>query len=427
MSRQPVAGTDPAVIVTTVASGVSAAQPYSDPTAAERLDAGVGLARLAIGDLDGAAALLGPLGFTITADVDPTTGRSFALAVSETATPRPWGVYLVDLTRPLGLSVAVPHPKSDARCEQLALRLWRAVPGSMLAMAAVHRDASAGPGGEVADHSQNVASVFHHLWTAVLGPRGVPQVQIHGFRDSTATEQVVVSTGAGPVTPAAVRIADEVATTGLVTTRSWDGTADLDLRATTNEQGIAANAADWVWVHIEHSRTVRNSTALWQPAIDAVAAANPALLAYDRPSPGGPGHDPASVGAIGSAGSSRYSAREDHVHADAKPGGPFARSAPVVLADEPTVVVDAAQGDYFRVALGGDRTLGLPMNGADGQRILVEVSAIGTERTLYLDDSILVCTGISVPITLTVDKRCFASMVHVGAGAWVLTGVAVQV
>ena len=92
----------------------------------------------------------------------------------------------------------------------MAQRLWRATPGSMLAMSTVHRDAASG----TADHSQNTASVFHHLWTAVPGPRGVPQVQIHGFATTTAVEQAVVSTGAGHITPAAVRIANEIAATG---------------------------------------------------------------------------------------------------------------------------------------------------------------------------------------------------------------------
>ena len=124
-----VADPDPAVTVTSVAAGVSKDQAYVAPTDDERLNACIGLARLAICDLDGAAELLGPLGFTVTTDVDPTTGRRYALAVSETQTPRAWGLYLVDLTRPLGLCVAVPHPKSDALCEQLALRLWRATPG----------------------------------------------------------------------------------------------------------------------------------------------------------------------------------------------------------------------------------------------------------------------------------------------------------
>ena len=277
---------DPAPTVTSVANGVSDTQPYTSPTTAERVDAGIGLARLAIGDVAGAAALLGPLGFTITNDADPETGRRYAIALSETKPlARAWGLYLVDLSKPLGLCIAVPHPKFDLNCEQLALRLWRALPGSMLAMAAVHRHAvvTGTIPAETADHSHNTDSVFHHLWTNVLGPHGVPQVQIHGFADESAREQVVVSTGAGPVTPAAVRIAAGIGATGLRTTRNWERTANTNLDATTNEQGIAAATNGWIWVHVEHNRTVRDDTTLWQPAIDAFAAANMPLLTYDRP------------------------------------------------------------------------------------------------------------------------------------------------
>jgi hypothetical protein len=332
-----VLGVDPAITVTSVAQGVTKTQSFTPPTPDERTNAGRGLARLAIGDIAGAAPELGPIGFTVTDDTDPATGRRYALAVSETDTPRAWGVYLVDLSEPLRLCVAVPHPKSDAICEQLALRLWRAVPGSMLAMAAVHRRASS----ETADHAHNTATVFHHLWTGVLGPRGVPQIQIHGFDDDRAPERIVVSTGAGPVTPAAVRIADEIAAIEPSTTRSWDDTADRDLRARTNVQGIAADTNGWIWVHIEHNRTVRDTPALWEPAVDAVAAANPSLLAYDRPSPGGPDHFPKPVGASNTSGTSRYFAREDHRHRGATDvhthPEPAVRFAPVDLLDQPAI------------------------------------------------------------------------------------------
>jgi len=425
-SKVLVADPDPAVTVTSVAAGVSKDQAYIAPTDAERLDAGIGLARLAICDLDGAAELLGPLGFSVTTDVDPATGRRYALAVSETQTPRAWGLYLVDLTRPLGLCVAVPHPKSDALCEQLALRLWRATPGAMLAMAAVHRDAAKG----TADHSQNTESVFHHLWTDVIGPRGVPQVQVHGFADATAPEQIVVSTGSGPVTPAAVRISDEIQATGLVTTRSWDGTADFDLRATGNEQGIAANTNGWVWVHVEHNRTVRDTPALWEPAIDGIAAANPALLAYDRPSPGGTGHLPKSVGTANTTGSSRFFAREDHAHRGAAAththAQPLTRFAPVTLTDAATVSIDASRGDYFRVGLLGSRTLAVPTNGADGQRVLVEALAAAGRRTLTLDASYVRSTGIASAISIPSGKRWFGQLVNVQALGWVVIASAVQ-
>jgi hypothetical protein len=421
-----VADPDPAVTVTAVAAGVSKDQAYVAPTDAERLDAGIGLARLAICDLDGAAELLGPLGFTITEDVDPATGRRYALAVSEPQTPRAWGLYLVDLTRPLGLCVAVPHPKSDALCEQLGLRLWRVAPGAMLAMAAVHRDAAEG----TADHSQNTESVFHHLWTDVIGPRGVPQVQVHGFADATAPEQVVVSTGSGPVTPAAVRIADEIAATGLDTTRNWDGTASPNLDATTNEQGIAADTNGWVWVHVELNRTVRDDKTLWQPAIDAIAAANTPLLAYDRPSPGGTGHLPKSVGTANTAGSSRFFAREDHAHRGATAththAQPLARFAPVTLTDAATVSIDASRGDYFRVRLLSSRTLAVPTNGADGQRLLVEALAAAGRRTLTLDASYLRSTGIASAISIPSGKRWFGQLVNVQGLGWVVIASPVQ-
>lgn len=260
---------DPADIVRAVAAGVDENQPYTDPSAAERDSAVLGLTRLLIGNTAGGAALLAHTGFAVTAAEDPVTGRGYVLALSETTTPRAWGLYLIDASAPPRLAIAVPHPKSDTRCERLALRLWRAVPGSILLLSAVHR--------AVSDAAQDTASVFHHLWTDVLGPWGVPQLQIHGFADATAPEQVAVSTGAAPVNPAAERIAAAVAGTGLRTTRNWDGTADVDLRATTNRQGIAARDNGWTWAHLEHSHQVRYTTALWQPAIDAVAATHPGL------------------------------------------------------------------------------------------------------------------------------------------------------
>ena len=283
MAAELVPGVDPAEVFRAVATGVSDDQRYADPTPVELADALGGLARLVDGDLPGAAGLLGGLGFTVTADFDPVTWRPYALAVSETDTDRAWGVYLVDLSEPRGLCVAVPHPKFDLRCEQLALRLWREVPGTVLAMAAVHRDALVGPGPGKADPARDTDSVFHRLWTTLLGPRGVPQVQIHGFADQRAPEQVVVSAGIGLPSPAAERIADGIGATGLCTTRGWEKESDPDLRATTNEQGIAAAAEGWAWVHVELNRTVRDTPARWEPAMDAIAAADPALSFCDRP------------------------------------------------------------------------------------------------------------------------------------------------
>jgi hypothetical protein len=286
-SPTPSAAVDPEEALRAVIETVDDQQPYADPDPAEREGAVGGLSRLIAGDVVGAAALLEPLGFAMIDAVDPVTGRRYAMALSEidATTARRWGVYVVDLSAPLVLCVAVPHPRFDEDCEFLALRLWRALPGSMLAMATVHRNAAVQDSAPArkADPARNLESIFQHIWTEVLGPRGVPQVQIHGFRNETAPEEVAVSTGTGSVTPAAVRIADGIAATGLNTTRSWEGTVDVDLRATQNVQGRAAAANGWVWVHIEHAKSVRDSEAVWKPSIDAVAEANPTSLGLDRP------------------------------------------------------------------------------------------------------------------------------------------------
>jgi len=328
-------------------------------------------------------------------------------------------LYLVDLTAPLGLCVAVPHPRFDEFCELLALRLWRAVPGSIFAMATVHRAANEGR----ADHSHNPDSVFHQLWTKLLGPRGVPQVQIHGFGDQTAPEEVAVSTGVAAVTPTAVRIADAIEGSGRRTTRSWlPDDVDRDLRATTNVQGIAAKTNGWVWVHVEHRKSVRDDEAQWGPTIDAIAASNPTALAFDRSAPSGTGL-PHAVGAAAAPGTSRYFAREDHVH----PGdAQRVRPALVTVASAATITIDATEGDYFRVALDVDATLTVPANGVDGQRILVEVAASGAATTLDVDPSIIVCGDVPVPVTIPSTKRWFGWMIHLGTPGWILCSTALQ-
>lgn len=386
MPKGPIKSTDPAAILDAVVQRVSATQPYLSPTPEQRAEAGLGLARMIIGDQAGAAETLTPLDFSVSAGMDPATGRQYALAVSAAAGERAWGLYLVDLSEPARLCIAVPHPRSDADCEHLALRLWRAVPGSILALAAVHRKAAGG----TADHARNLESVFHHLWSEVLGPRGVPQVQIHGFANGTAAEQVVVSTGAGPVSPAAERIATEIAATGLVVTRNWDNAADPELRAGRNQQGIAAGAQGWVWAHLEFNRTVRSDPARWHPAIDAVAAADPGLLARARPSPGGPGREPSPA------------------------------------TGEGTIGIDAADGDYFRIALTADRLLVAPVNGTDGQRILVEARATGGERKLSLHPAILLGNGIRTSITIPAGRRWFGELVFIRSTGWVNILSAVQ-
>ena len=56
--------------------------------------------------------------------------------------------------------------------------------------------------------------------------------------------------------------------------------------------------------------------------------------------------------------------------------------AVVTLTDAATIAVNAELGNLFRVTLGGNRTLGNPTNGADGQLIRVEVTQDATGSRL---------------------------------------------
>lgn len=51
---------------------------------------------------------------------------------------------------------------------------------------------------------------------------------------------------------------------------------------------------------------------------------------------------------------------------------------PVALTDATTIAVDASLGNHFRVTLGASRTMGVPSNPTDGQKILFEITQPGS-------------------------------------------------
>lgn len=56
-----------------------------------------------------------------------------------------------------------------------------------------------------------------------------------------------------------------------------------------------------------------------------------------------------------------------------------------VLTDGATPALDAALGSVFRLVAAGDRTIAVPTNPRDGQRILIQHKASGANRTLALN------------------------------------------
>lgn len=259
---------DLGALLGTYAGALPAAGPYRVPIPAERATFLAGLATLAAGDVPTAVERLRPLGFTVRSGVDQVTGRRFALATNEPRSYRSWGHYFVDLSAPTALLVEVPHPANDLHTEQIGLALFRAVPGVLLAVSGTNRWAAGGAG----DVAHRTDSLFHAVATDYAA-RGLPQVQLHGFHDTTLPDaDVVISPGAGAVGEPVRRAADRVAEAGFVVCRSWVTDCGR-LEGTRNEQGIDAAARQTVFVHVEISRSVRDDPARWASLAGALASA----------------------------------------------------------------------------------------------------------------------------------------------------------
>ncbi|SDW48861.1 hypothetical protein SAMN05421504_101726 [Amycolatopsis xylanica] len=200
------------------------------------------------------------LGFSVRDGTDPATGRPYTIAVNE----RAWGMYVIDRSAPPSVAVEVPHPASDLRTELIGVDLFRREPGAVLLVAGTHRKA--------ADVAHEPESVFHTVAT-VLARRGLAQVQLHGFDDQNlpATD-IVLSSGIGVAGETAWKTANRLAAGGFAVCRAWREGCD-GLEGMTNMQGEMAAAAGTVFLHVEMSRTVRESPARRADAVRALSEA----------------------------------------------------------------------------------------------------------------------------------------------------------
>lgn len=87
---------------------------------------------------------------------------------------------------------------------------------------------------------------------------------------------------------------------------------------------------------------------------------------------------------------------------------------PVTLTDAATVATDASLGNFFRVTLAGNRTLGNPTNPTDGQKAIWEIIQDGTgSRTITLDTQFALGSDIFAVVLSTVaSKRDFLGAVY---------------
>ncbi|MFJ7215946.1 hypothetical protein [Amycolatopsis sp. NPDC098790] len=208
--------------------------PYRRATAAELAAAEAGFAAF----LDRAPHALGELGFSIDADV----------VHQEPGSDRAWGLYAFDRSAPPSLVIEAPHASSDLRTELVGLALFERTPGAILAVGGAHRRRE--------DPAHDTGTVFHVV-TTLLARRGLPQVQLHGFNDTTlTTADVVLSAGAAEAGDAARRAADRLAEAGFRVCRAWEEPC-RGLAGTTNVQSQATG--DTPFLHVELNRTVRET------------------------------------------------------------------------------------------------------------------------------------------------------------------------
>jgi hypothetical protein len=244
--------------------------PYRPPTVREGQDAMTGLIPLLTGGKDTQSELktLTPLGFTVTDGRDTVSGRHFVMAATEPGDERGWGMYIGDYGTPAKTVIEVPHPNFDLDTEQVGVQLYRALPGSAVLIAGAHRRAANGQ----ADVAHNANSLFNLVATALARQR-LPQIQLHGFEDSSLPGiGVVVSGGSTPHTPLHERIADQIKADGTVVCRAWDHSCG-HLEGTTNVQGQAAASIGSVFVHIESDNEIRTQPAQRDRLVTALATA----------------------------------------------------------------------------------------------------------------------------------------------------------
>ncbi len=76
--------------------------------------------------------------------------------------------------------------------------------------------------------------------------------------------------------------------------------------------------------------------------------------------------------------------------------------AVVQLIDAPTIAVDASLGNDFRLTLGGDRTMGGPTSGSDGQQIILQITqGAGGPFTVTWSPEYEFSTGLAEPVLST--------------------------
>lgn len=96
-------------------------------------------------------------------------------------------------------------------------------------------------------------------------------------------------------------------------------------------------------------------------------------------------------------------------------------STPQSVTFAATITLNAASGVRFKTTATTDFTLAPPTNPLDGQQVTVVILASGATRTMTVNASILLTTGLSATVAIPSGKKWIGGLLYDGdAAAWVL-------
>lgn len=278
---RPRDGVDLAARIDTFTRDTIRRSAFHPPTALDRRTIADGVGLYLDGRHKDAAERLSEVDFGVATFTDTATGRRFAeIADRARESARGWGRVYIDLSRPAATwSVQVPHPVADADSEKLGIGAWRATPGGVMVLAGANRRAGEGDAADVA-HRRD--TVFHAVCAELVAHR-LPGIQLHGYADSTEPDyDVIVSTGKGDHGRSwGEGLSSALRREGFEVCRVWVRRCSLEGR--TNVQGRTAAAAELPFLHVEFSRSIRESEKRTARAVTAIGEAAGHLARSARP------------------------------------------------------------------------------------------------------------------------------------------------
>mgnify|MGYP001559500954 CR=1 FL=1 len=207
------------------------------------------------GDLSGAAAASGPLGYQVLRYTDTSTNRVIVLLAERSTKDgkwaRGWGLFGWATTARGELFVEVTHPVADIDTEDVGVIAFRRASGRALFVAGAHRQANRDGSADVAHRTD---AIFHVLHTNSASASSTV-FQPHGYADETTPEDAVISRGDLPDDLAA-RVASDLRAEAF-TVCLYDGASCSSLAGTTNVQGIVTRRAGGRFLHAEIARRIR--------------------------------------------------------------------------------------------------------------------------------------------------------------------------